>query len=79
MAFMDASEEGAIPRPGYKMPWVYVVQPNDAKPNSPIAYVWGLYSQGSRSTRPVETGTAPTIEEARAAAREAARQKETWK
>lgn len=59
------SEEGPIPRPGYKYPWVYVIQENDAGPG----FLWGVYSQ--QSIDPFFEGESSTVEQARAAARAA--------
>lgn len=60
----DHHEEFAVPRPGFKLPLVCVVQTDTSRGEG---FAWGVYSQ--RSTRPLGFGHEPTIEEARTAAR----------
>lgn len=61
---MSDSIEFTIPRPGYKYPWVAVVQ-FDPDYNR---YAWGVYSQAGSSVYPRWDGHAPTEDLARLAA-----------
>lgn len=54
------TEEGAIPRPGFKYPFVYVIQRDGQD------FAWAIYSQGAR-TAVMHTGRADSLESAREA------------
>ena len=72
MSGESVSIEETLPRPGYKYPWVLVIQSNEPPPDDrPYApFVWAVYSQ-SKSTRARWTALAMSVDDAREAAREA--------
>jgi hypothetical protein len=68
-AWDGAYEDGALPRPGRKNPFAYTIQPADDPRDG---YTWGLHTQGNNHRTVVASGTARTVDGARAAAADAA-------
>lgn len=62
------SEEFPIRSPGFRFPWMAVVQDDEDG-----GFAWGLYSQGGRAAGPVASGSETNVEAARTAATEAAK------
>lgn len=58
-------EEGTLPRPGFKYPYVYVIQPDGDE------IVWAVVTQGNNTSKQVAYGRTDSVEAAREAAREA--------
>lgn len=59
--------ECTIERPGFKYPWVCVIQDSE----SGTGLVWAVYSQAQRSMVPRYRGEAATVDAAKEAARRA--------
>lgn len=65
LAWDGKHEEGVISRPGFKYPYVYVLQPDGDQ------IAWAVMTQGNNRSKQVAIGHAETVEAAREAAKEA--------